>query len=396
MLPQAPLVTIAIVSRNRREELRNAVRSALEQEGLIEVLVVDDGSNDGTADMLCQEFPDVRVVRYEQSAGIAVRRNDATTAARGSVIVSIDDDAVFSSPRIVADTLKDLDHPRVGAVAIPYIDVGTGSEERQRAPEPTDRWITSVFRATAYAIRRDLLVELGGFEGVIFHQGEEWDLSLRMLDAGYLIRLGRADPIHHRASPQRSLRRMDVYGRRNELLICWIYLPLPWSLAYMLGYSVKGVIQGFKVGRPLAMAAGLAAGLKACVATRDRRRPISRRAFHVDRRARARAGIRLSEAEALLGPLGASPNGAGHPREPARRARELLRSARTEMLANLGRPIRCEVCGQVLFRGFPVIWRGKLKFLGAEAALVRADWDKMNRMTFRHVQSDRCHTPPLG
>ena len=68
----------------------------------------------------------------------------------------------------------------------------------------------------------------------------------------------------------------------------------------------------------------------------------------------------------------------------------MLRRLRTWLLARFGRPVRCEVCGDVLFRGFSVIWRGKLKLLGAEPALVRADWDKMNRMTFRHVESDHC------
>jgi hypothetical protein len=52
--------------------------------------------------------------------------------------------------------------------------------------------------------------------------------------------------------------------------------------------------------------------------------------------------------------------------------------------------VRCEECGEVLFRGLPFIWRGRLKLLGAERILVRADWDKMNRMTFRHVERDRC------
>ena len=67
-----------------------------------------------------------------------------------------------------------------------------------------------------------------------------------------------------------------------------------------------------------------------------------------------------------------------------------LRRLRTEAVEKTGRPVRCEVCGGVLFRGFAFIWRGRLKILGAERELVRADWDKMNRMTFRHVERDHC------
>ncbi len=70
-----------------------------------------------------------------------------------------------------------------------------------------------------------------------------------------------------------------------------------------------------------------------------------------------------------------------------------LRLVRTAVMARVGRPVRCEVCGQELFRGLPILWGGRVKFLGAESALVRTDWDKMNRMTFRHVELDRCRRP---
>jgi GT2 family glycosyltransferase len=387
--------TIAIVTRNRKDELRNAVGSALEQEGSVEVLVLDDGSSDGTSEMVREEFPEVRVVRFDDDAGVAVRRNDAAELATGDVIVSIDDDAVFTSPRTVADTIADFDHPRIAAVAIPYVNVGADPTVQQSAPDAHERWVTSVFRATAYAIRRDALIEIGGYDRRIDQFGEEWELSLRLLDAGYVIRLGRAEPIHHRESPKRSWRRMDVYLHRNEQLICWTYFPFPWNLLYMPGYAAKAVARGFRVGRPANALAGVAAGIRASAAGRGARRPVSRGAFRFDQlarsRARAGAAVRLGEAELQLaapGPRPKPPTG-GWP-GPARRLFMPLRELRGRIVARVGRPVRCEACGEVLFRGLPFIWRGRLKVLGAESALVRVDWDKMNRMTFLHVQSDRC------
>ena len=388
-------VTIAIVTRDRSEELREAVRSALAQQGAVEVLVVDDASRDGTSEMLRKEFPDVRVVRYDDDAGVAVRRNNAAALANGDVIVSIDDDAVFTSPRIVADTLADLDHPRIAAVAIPYVDVGVGPEVHQRAPEPNGRWVTSIFRATAYAIRRDVLLELGGYDRRVDQFGEEWDLSLRIIDAGYVIRLGRSDPIHHRESPKRSWRRVDINSRRNEQLISWTYFPFPWNVLYMAGYAVKGLAVGFRVGRPSNAITGVVAGLRACAAARRSRRPISRAAFRFDQfvrsRARAKAGVSLAEAEAQLDLPGPRPKppGGGWP-GPARRLHAPLRRARGNVVEKVGRPVYCEVCGQVLFRSLPFVRGGRLRLIGAERVHVRADWDRMNRMTFRHVERDRC------
>ena len=55
-----------------------------------------------------------------------------------------------------------------------------------------------------------------------------------------------------------------------------------------------------------------------------------------------------------------------------------------------GRPVRCEACGNELFRVLPVPWRGGVKLLGAESALVRVDWATMNELAFRHVEAERC------
>lgn len=70
----------------------------------------------------------------------------------------------------------------------------------------------------------------------------------------------------------------------------------------------------------------------------------------------------------------------------------LKRWARRMVLLG-GRPVRCELCGEVLFTGRPIIWRGRVKVLGAEQALVRADFASMNELAFRHVDVDACPAP---
>jgi hypothetical protein len=63
------------------------------------------------------------------------------------------------------------------------------------------------------------------------------------------------------------------------------------------------------------------------------------------------------------------------------------------LVLSLGRPVRCEDCGAVLFRGLAIPWGGQIKLLGAEYALVRVDWASMNRLVFRHVERERCRRP---
>jgi glycosyltransferase involved in cell wall biosynthesis len=381
---------IVIITQNRKDDLRSSLKSAVEQEGDFELLVLDDGSHDGTGEMLRDEFPDVRVVRFDDGAGLAARRNDAMVLTNADIIVSIDDDAVFTSARTVADTVAEFDHPRIAAVAMPFIDVGISPDVQQQAPDAVDRWLGPVYRGTANAVRRGVLIEVGGYTPEIQWVGEEWDVCLKMMDAGYVIRLGAAEPIHHFTSPKRSSRLIDVYYRRNELLICWMYFPFPWHLVYMLGYVGKGFERGVKVGRVRNMVDGMRLGLRRCLITR--RRPINRAAFRLDRRTRAAlrdgSAVRLSEVEAELAPLASAV--LAPPNPTIRRAHVSLRDLRSRMTDAVGRPVRCEACGEILFRGIPFIWRGRLKILGAESEAVRVDWDKMNRMVFRHVDVYRC------
>jgi hypothetical protein len=99
------------------------------------------------------------------------------------VIFSLDDDAVFSSPLVVEQTLRDFSHPRIGAVAIPYIEPHKANKEMQRAPTREDVWITASYIGTAHAVRRDVFLALGGYREHLVHQGEEGDFCIRMLAA---------------------------------------------------------------------------------------------------------------------------------------------------------------------------------------------------------------------
>ena len=119
--------SVIIATRNRKEELQIALSSALGQTVRPEVVVIDDGSTDGTAHNVRANFPSVRLERSETSQGYIVQRNRGAHLAKGRILFSIDDDAEFSTPRIVEQTLRDFDDPRIGAVAIPYLEAEKGN-----------------------------------------------------------------------------------------------------------------------------------------------------------------------------------------------------------------------------------------------------------------------------
>jgi len=299
-----PDATVVITTRNRRAELPRAVESALNQTARVEVLVLDDASTDGTAEMLARNFPAVRVHRSEVPRGYILQRNLAARLAEAGAIISIDDDAVFSSRETVAQTLTEFDHPRVGAIAIPVVDTRRSPTVRPRAPAraPDGRrvYVVPTFIGTAHALRRDVFLELGGYRETIFHQGEEPDYCLRMLAAGYVTRLGAADPIHHHESPSRDRRRMDVYGSRNTILFCWHNEPMPYCAVRMAELTVKGLALGVRIGQPHRKVVGLFRGFAACWPERNHRAPVSRNISRLNRTLRNRGLLPLDELDLTL------------------------------------------------------------------------------------------------
>lgn len=67
-----------------------------------------------------------------------------------------------------------------------------------------------------------------------------------------------------------------------------------------------------------------------------------------------------------------------------------MKAAVKRALGAVGRPVRCELCGEVLFTAVPMIRRGRVKLVGAEQALVRVDFATMNELVYRHAEPAAC------
>jgi GT2 family glycosyltransferase len=226
----------------------------------------------------------VHLIRHEESRGLIVRRNEGAQLAKANIIFSIDDDAAFSSRRVVEQTLQEFSDPRIGAVAIPYVEPNSSSQIRQSAPDSSGTWVTDRFVGTAHAVRRDVFLQIGGYRSELIHQGEERDFCLRMLNLGWVVRLGSADPICHCESPRRSSERMDFYGRRNDIIFAWQNVPMPYLPFHLAATLVRGSVYAVRSARnPQKMFAGMLSGLAECFRGDFERRPVDSQIYRLSR-----------------------------------------------------------------------------------------------------------------
>ena len=151
--------SIVIPSCNRIAELRALIRSCLDQTVPVEIVVVDDAANDEVERMVRTGFTGVRYFRLGKAKGPAFQRNRGIELATAEIVFPVDDDSLFASPHTVAQTLSEFDHPRIGAVGIPYINVNQDRRVLQVGPRDGAIHVTHSFVGAAHAVRREVFLQ---------------------------------------------------------------------------------------------------------------------------------------------------------------------------------------------------------------------------------------------
>ena len=186
----APEVSVIIATRNRWPMLSsNALPSALGQEGVeLEVVVVDDASDDGTAEHV-EGLADsrVRVVRNETNRRLPASRNVGAEVARGTWLAFLDDDDLWS-PRKVRAQIDAAEASATSWVYAQCVVVDAELRPLDLHPFPAPEELDELLRGGNHVpgggsnviVRAKAFDEIGRFdEGLRFF--EDWDLWLRLV-----------------------------------------------------------------------------------------------------------------------------------------------------------------------------------------------------------------------
>ena len=194
-MPVPPLISIVIPTYNREAQLRDAVESLLAQTySQWELLVIDDGSADGThAYLRGHADPRVRPILHEHCGNAGLLRNAAARAASGSYVAFLDSDDVWLPEKLALQVEGQLAHPDCGWSYTAYVHMdehGGGTLWRSgRRWVPYTGWILenvisvqAMIAMSTIMVERRLFETIGGFDESM-QVCEDYDLALRLAEA---------------------------------------------------------------------------------------------------------------------------------------------------------------------------------------------------------------------
>jgi GT2 family glycosyltransferase len=234
-------VTVCILTFNRMDCLKEQLDhlQSLQLYNNIEIIVVDNCSNDGTERMMVEEFPQIIYKRTTDNIG-ASARNIGLKLAANDIIITLDDDVLGLSLHDITEILhKFSEVPKLAALNFKVINHHNGQicnwVHHCRHEEFSDReFCTYEITEGAVAFRKNILSEIGFYSDVFFISHEGLDMALKMLDLGYVVMYTNKVSVYHKHSLLgRKIWFNYYYDVRNQFFLTARNLPLFFAVKYL-------------------------------------------------------------------------------------------------------------------------------------------------------------------
>ena len=249
-------LSVVIPSYNTRDLMEQALRTVAEASNdiRVEILVVDNASRDGSADMVAERFPEVELIRIERNLGFGGSNNTAFARVRGRHILLLNSDTI-----VRPDTLRTMvsfmdEHPDAGAAGCRILNPdGTLQLDCRRGfPTPAAAFYklsglsrlfpqsqrfarynltyldpdevneVDALSGSCMIVRRQVLEEVGGFDEAYFMYGEDLDWCFRMREAGWKIYYTPATEIIHFRGESGRTESLRILYRKNEAMAIFV------------------------------------------------------------------------------------------------------------------------------------------------------------------------------
>lgn len=258
--------------------LEECLRSILSQQGIDEVLVVDDGSTDRSVALVRERFPSVRVLELQKNSGPCAARNAGMRAARHRFVLAVDNDAILEPG--VLEKLRRALEARADCIVAQVRSVLADEPNRVHYDGGFFHYagllsLRNFYRPLEEAagdgvvdadaligicalLDRDVVLSTGGYDERFFYLGEDFELSLRLRILGHRLLSVEDALVRHRGGTSGLSFRGGAYPARRALLqsknrwriLAKLYAArtlvaaLPGILLYEIAWLVFVVTQG--------------------------------------------------------------------------------------------------------------------------------------------------------
>ena len=221
-VPQVP-VSVLVPSFRRKQYLERALASVAAQEGIrpLEVIVVDDGSGDGTSELA--RAAGARVIEKQRNEGLCRARADALEAARGEWVAFLDDDDEWMPDHLATVWARRGGHVIVATTSISFggsmrrlHGAATGRPEVVRSPARL-MFPENSFTTSAVLVRREVLISCGGFDRNLDYL-EDVDAWMRVLERGSGLLAPEVTCLYRHHEGQVSRRRTEMQRATTYLM----------------------------------------------------------------------------------------------------------------------------------------------------------------------------------
>ena len=266
-------IAIIIITYNRPADMlalaMNIEKLSSKKELLEEVIIVNNNSTESydAVKSFIQENPSTpfKLIESKENLGVSRGRNFSIEQSKAPILVLIDDDAEFQD----TDALKRIneaviENPHAGILAMKILYFQNSQFQLNAFPHKSfekrkhlQSFETYYFAGCGNIIVKEAFDIAGPFPTDFFYGMEEYDLSYRILDAGYTIKYIANIVLLHKESPEGRQTKSDKLRGMwvNKTKMAWRYLPMPcyfttaimWSMFFLLNskFDLIGFINGW-------------------------------------------------------------------------------------------------------------------------------------------------------
>ena len=244
----------------------------------------DDASEDDQIELFKKKYPNVKFFRSIENVGYIKLRNKGFENAQGDLIFSLDDDAFYVKKETITKVVKAFSkYPKIGVAAMPFkepkdnrcnLEIVLNEPIEEKFPA-----LVGSYCGAVHAIRRDAALEVNGYRDFFFHQGEEVDLSVRLMEKGWQIILVNTPAAIHCPSPVRNWTRLHIFGPRNAILFNFLNAPFPFIIPRLIINTIGVLWHGWRIGKLWLKIVGVVHGYGACVKYFAERKPVSQKTW---------------------------------------------------------------------------------------------------------------------